>query len=195
MADAMLIEIYADRVNAKSAAGQRFAFVTHNKHDFSAVDANQKLPHPDLAAYFSRIKSLYFINLVELLRRIDPSVVSDVMFELSWSQEPRGLSEILEAEDLLFHQVWYNRHWGLRIGVQEGRIKVVEKETYPRPAGARETIQRDIWKGALKAARRVERDYGKKNLGPWDDFEWGMINGKLSALRWVLGDEWDMLNT
>ena len=117
------------------------------------------------------------------------------MLEHSWTQEPRGLTEILEAEDLLFNQVWYNRHWGLRIGVQEGRIKVVEKESYPRPQGARETVQRDVWKGALKSARRVERHYGKKNLGPWDDFEWGMINGKLSALRWILGDEWDMLDT
>lgn len=32
-----------------------------------------------------------------------------------------------------------------------------------------------------------------ENLGPWSDFEWGMINDKLSAIRWMLGDEWDML--
>ena len=195
MGDAILIETYADCVRAKSTAGQRFAFVTHNKHDFSIVSGNQKLPHPDIAAYFSRIRSLYFINLPELLRRIEPSLVSDVMFELSWTQEPRGLSEMLSAEDLLFHQVWYNRHWNLHAGVQEGRIKIVEKETYPKPAGAPETIQRNVWLAALKAARRTEREYGKKNLGPWDDFEWGMINGKLSALRWVLGDDWDMLDT
>jgi hypothetical protein len=195
MADATLIETYSECLRDKAAAGVRFAFVTHNKRDFSIENGNHKMPHPDFANLFSRIKSLYFINLPEALRRVDPLLVTDIMLEQSWSQEPRGLTEILEAEDLLFHQVWYNRHWNLRIGVEEGKIKVVDKETYPRPSGAMETIQRDIWKGALKAARRTERRYGKKNLGPWDDFEWGMINGKLSALRWLLGDEWDMLDT
>lgn len=195
MADAILIETYAECLHDKTASGSRFAFVTHNKNDFSIENGNHKIPHPDFAGLFSRIKSLYFINLPEALRRVDPSLVTDVMFEHSWMQEPRGLTDILEAEDLLFHQVWYNRHWNMRTGIEEGAIKVVDKETYPRPAGAPETIQRDILKGAIKAARNVERRYGKKNLGPWDDFEWGMINGKLSALRWVLGDEWDMLDT
>jgi hypothetical protein len=196
MADAILIEIYAEWVRAPASSGERFAFVTHNKSEFSLPNGNQKLPHPDLANLFSRVKSLYFINLAEALRRVEPSLVTETMLERSWSQEPRGLSEILEAEDLLFNQVWYNRHQNLRIGVERGEIDVVDKETYPRPPGQlRETIQRDIWDGARKAAARVEKRYGKKSLGPWDDFEWGMVNGKLSALRWILGDEWDMLDT
>ena len=195
MADAIIIETYAQYVGEKASAGTRFAFVTHNTSDFSVVDGNQRLPHPDFADAFSRLKSRYFINLPEALRRVEPSLVSEVMLEQSWSQEPRGLREILEAEEFLHHQVWYNRHWNRRVEIQRGRIKLVDKETYPRPVGARETIQRDVWDGALKSARRVEEKYGKKNLGPWDDFEWGMINGKLSALRWALGDDWDMLDT
>ena len=51
------------------------------------------------------------------------------------------------------------------------------------------------WKLAQEAARRTEAEIGIENLGPWSDFEWGMVNGKLSALRWVLGDDWDMLDT
>lgn len=195
MADALLIEMYAECVHAPISAGARFAFVTHNKNDFSVQNGSHKLPHPDVASIFSRVKSLYFINLAEALRRVDPSFVSDVMLEYSFDQEPRGLQEILKAEDLLFHQVWYNRHWNMRSRIANGTIRIVDEERYPHKPGARETIARDTLKGAIQAAKRTERKYGKKNLGPWDDFEWGMINGKLSALRWVLGDDWDMLDT
>lgn len=195
IADAILIETYAGCIHDEATSGVRFAFVTHNKSDFSIEQGSHKRPHSDFANLFSPIKSLYFINLAEALRCVEPSLVTDIMLENSWMEEPRGLTEILEALDLLFNQVWYNRHWNLRIGIEEGKIQVVEKETHSRPPGTPETVQRDVWKGALKAARSVERRYGKKNLGPWNDFEWGMINGKLSALRWVLGDEWDMLDT
>jgi hypothetical protein len=56
-------------------------------------------------------------------------------------------------------------------------------------------VPKDIVRGAKAGALEMEAKYGKNNLGPYDDFEWGMINGKLSALRWVLGDKWDMLDT
>jgi hypothetical protein len=75
--------------------------------------------------------------------------------------------------------------------VKRGNIKIVETQVLP--GGDGRLIQRNIWDAALRTAEAVEARYGSENLGPWSDFEWGMINGKLSALRWVLGDEWDML--
>jgi len=65
-------------------------------------------------------------------------------------------------------------------------------------SGAPETVQRDVWAGARRSARRVQKRRGTENLVLWDDFEWGRLNGKLSALGslgWVLGDDWDMLDT
>ena len=53
----------------------------------------------------------------------------------------------------------------------------------------------EIWKGVLNSAKKVESRYPKEELGPWSDFDWGMLNGKLSALRWMLGEDWDMLDT
>lgn len=91
----------------------------------------------------------------------------------------RGVQTILKAEEEFFDKAWYDRHQLLLQRVNAGKTKV-----HP-----------EIWKSALKAAKRVEKKRGKKNLGPYTDFDWGMINGKLSALRWVLGEEWDMLDT
>jgi hypothetical protein len=94
-------------------------------------------------------------------------------------QKTRPMKQILEAEAEFFDRVWYDRHQVLLHLEHEGKTK-----TAP-----------DIMKGARRAARKVEAKYSKKNLGPYSDFDWGVINGKLSALRWVLGDDWDMLDT
>jgi hypothetical protein len=193
--DAILIEVYADEIEAKSAVRQRFAFVTHNTKDFSHPTGNEKLPHPDIAKTFSRVKSLYFIKLGEALRRVHPTHFDDLMIEQEWHEEPRRLTDIVNAIDEFVTKVWYNRHQIRKEMIEDGRIKIVEKENFPVKDHMRRPIQRDIWEGALKSATKVEKRFGLENLGPWDDFEWGMLNGKLSALRWVLGDEWDMLDT
>jgi hypothetical protein len=192
--DTILVEVYADELAAKSP-GSRFAFITHNTKDFSHPNASTRLPHPDITACFSPVKSLYFTTLGEALRRIRPSQFADLIIEQEWVEQPRRLTEIVDAISEVLDKVWYNRHHLTREKIQRGTIKIVEKETFRVKDHLRRPIQRDIWEGALKAAAKVEKKYGSQNLGPWDDFEWGMMNGRLSALRWVLGDEWDMLDT
>jgi hypothetical protein len=94
--DAILIETYADFAKA-AAAGGRLAFVTHNTKDFSQPGTNEKLPHPDIAEFFSKIKSRYYINLAEALRRVEPALVSDLMVEEEWTQEPCGIRSKVNA--------------------------------------------------------------------------------------------------
>lgn len=91
----------------------------------------------------------------------------------------RNEDEVENEINELFDKIWYDRHQVLK-------YKVELQDEYIDP---------EIWEGALKAAKDIEDKYEIENLGPWTDFEWGMINGKLSALRWFFGDEWDMLDT
>ena len=202
MADAVLIETYLDCVKTIGGPRDRFAFVTHNKHDFSLVNGNQRLPHADLAPGFSKIKSLYFIQLADCLRRIDSSRVSHLLWEQEWDQQPRGLTEILKWMDRLTTQVWHNRHMNREYWVEKGKIKIVTKEQWEAARAKTGKYNQnlmidEIWKGALKAARAAEKKLGPgvEGAGPYTDFEWGMINGKLSALRWILGEDWDELYT
>jgi hypothetical protein len=191
--DAVILETYAEYVRSNNSVGDRFVFVTHNKKDFSIVNGNEKIPHNDIASYFSKIKSQYSINLAETVRRIRPELITDMMIELEWNQEPRSLTEIQDAIGELIDKVWYNRHKYLLYQIEIGEVKLVDKVRNGKYN--EHEIQRDIFEGARKSAKKVEKKYGLKNLGPWDDFEWGMLNGKLSALRWVLGEEWDELYT
>lgn len=44
--------------------------------------------------------------------------------------------------------------------------------------------QKPLLEKADQAARKIERKYGKRNPGR-DDFEWGPLSGRMSALAWV----------
>lgn len=170
--------------------------MTYNTKDFSVPNGDQRLPHPDIAHYFSRTKSRYFIKLVDALR---PHHFAEAMYEHEFSMESRTATEISEAIEGLFDRVWYDRHMVSRHRVETGKTKIISKKDFGpqhyRASARDKLVVDDIWAGALKSAARVEKKYGKENLGPYSKFDWGMINGKLSALRRVMGDEWDMLDT
>lgn len=196
MADAMIIETYFEAVRSGKAR-ERFAFVTHNKSDFSLAGGNQKLPHLDLAGGFSKIKSMYFITLADCIRKIDDIYVDPLFMKaLEYEFEPRNLSEIVDAMEELTEQVWYNRHKNLAWKIKQKKVKVVTQEEWVKAGSDNSThIVDSVWDGAKRAAADTLKRLGKAKCGPHDDFEWGMINGKLSALRWMLGDDWDMLDT
>src|SRR5260370_42539296 len=92
----------------------------------------------------------------------------------------RNDKSLLEAEAEFFDVIWYDRKLVLLQNLREGT----------------ETIDPKIQKGMLAGMRSVEKKYGKKRLRSYyrNDFEWGMLNGKLSALRWLLGAACDFLD-
>lgn len=82
----------------------------------------------------------------------------------------RRSDEAIQAEyDELWEKVWYYRN---RI-----RMEKQGRDTHELPQS--EETMKDI-----------EAKYGAENL-LYDDSDWGLIQGRLSALAWVMGSEWD----
>lgn len=196
IADAVIIETYSS-LRSHAASTQKSVFVTHNKRDFSCEDGDEREPHADFHSLFDGDNSRYYISLSEALKEYVPHELSEHLWLFEDFEKSRFRSELLEAETFLFKQVWYNRHWNMRMAIEDNRVRIVDDDQ----ANSRtledkgETISRSVWDSALEAARRTEEELGLENLGPWSDFEWGLINGKLSAIRWMLGEEWDFLDT
>ncbi|MBB0228392.1 restriction endonuclease [Streptomyces calidiresistens] len=97
----------------------------------------------------------------------------DLMTRYGVIRQPmRSTVEILKAENEFFDKIWYVRKIILQENVQEGEGEPIPPELQARMEAG---------------MRAVEERYGKDNVGPWDDWGWGFVHGKISALRWVLG--------
>lgn len=90
----------------------------------------------------------------------------------------RRVSEILEAESELTDRLWYGR-----------KPADEDLDLYDWPD--------EIKEGMLKAKREVELQYGIEELAKdvESDWAWGYLSGRISAIRWVLGDHWGMLDS
>lgn len=92
----------------------------------------------------------------------------------------RTQAEIAAAEQEFFDRVWHERKLVYLSKVDQG-LRAMDQEGVD---------------GMKRAIEELKASYPAGTIRPVnDDFEWGMWNGKLSALRWVTGDEWDFLDT
>lgn len=188
VADAVLAEAFHEFRTTHAGDYATFRFVTHNVTDFSGKD--HRKPHDDLVDIFDGTNSFYFNSTSLAIEDLLDLDEFHYEYGFAWEDETRGLQEIMSALDELFDKVWYNRHMNLMYDIENGHVEIVPAGTKRHGNGV---VHEDILMGAKAAAHKVRKKY--EDTGPWDDFEWGMLNGKLSALRWVLGDEWDMLDT
>jgi pyrimidine deaminase RibD-like protein len=89
----------------------------------------------------------------------------------------RNDKAILREYNELWEKIWWDRH---QVWLEE--IKRAE-----RPLSKE---RRNLLRTAKRAAKEIERKYGRKNLKSLA-LDWGELEGRMSALAWVLGSEWD----
>ncbi|MBB5408870.1 hypothetical protein HDG34_002807 [Paraburkholderia sp. HC6.4b] len=113
-----------------------------------------------------------------------------------FEKKPRSLAEISEVIKMLRKQIWYNVNYlNLRESIKEGEIQVLSDTEwhaikYPENL---DYISDERWASAQRAAQKIEEEIGAENLVVIDDIDLENLNGKLSALRYACGEEWEHL--
>ncbi len=90
----------------------------------------------------------------------------------------RSDNSISEELNEITDKVWYVR-------------KLIMFEKMASGEEARKLKHEPIIQKAIEKMKGMEKKYGGRDNLVYDDFNWGFIQGKMSALRWVFGDDWE----
>jgi hypothetical protein len=155
-----------------------------------AEEAKAYLSEPDFDALIDTLeKEIKLHKKVNKDEIIDAQVYDDMLTTIHFinnRHKPfnylRSEDEIGEAENEMFDRVWYVRSFVSKFKELNDGVKTEEE------------ISKEVRKHRLM--KKNEDKYGESILKPvYDSWEYGFISGKLSALRWVTGDDWDFLDT
>lgn len=89
----------------------------------------------------------------------------------------RNDNHILEEYAELQDRVWYVR-------------KLIMFENFESGKEKRRPESEPFIESALQKMKKMEDEFGAENL-IYEDVEWGIVQGKMAALAWVLGSDWD----
>jgi pyrimidine deaminase RibD-like protein len=96
----------------------------------------------------------------------------------SWSLILRRSDQkILDAYNRIWDQVWWNRHQAWKNRIESG-----DETLTP--------VRQTLYMEAEQKAAEIEARYPNGEL-ELDDFDWGLLSGRMSALAWVMGAEWN----
>lgn len=112
-------------------------------------------------------------KIASILSEIKSNVINAFLFRIYNRRRP--VKEIWKAGEEFRDKIWYDLHlYSVKNGEFDDGM-----------------VPEDIRKNAFKTAEEILNKFGEEELGPYDDFEAGILWGKLLALRWVLGADWD----
>jgi hypothetical protein len=176
--------MYATLTTSGGAEIDRYCFVTSNHADFSVPNGDHRQPHSDIAALFSSSNSCYVYSNADLNGVLIDYFGGEYLQEVEEVElafkGPRGLFEIFEAQHEYVAKIQYAR---ALLRAQQAEHEGQELK------GVLNDFELADWH------QELEDFYSPEGLDQQSDWEQGFIHGKLSALRWVLGEEWDFLDT
>ena len=127
MADAIILEAFADCVTGPNSTGHQFAFVTDNVNDFSDRKVNDKNPHPDIASIFSKRLAPLGEHLGPILLQFPPAR------QLNVGLLDSLLGALARPAAVEFrHESWFGDETYRVIRAHQGALVVTDEEKWPR---------------------------------------------------------------